>query len=350
MANIEVLEQWDEGIYQLETTDPVQGGADGVDNLPHKNLANRTEWLKKNKAEKNGNAANKFQVANGTTESDAVNKGQLDTKANLTGSITQIFKVANATLTDEAVNLGQLNTKINISDIQDLLTSTDVTKPLSANQGKILKGFIDNIMAILNSDDTTLDELQEIVNFIKQNKSILDTLGISNIAGLSDALNNIYTKVQVDNILLSVISAGTVIAFANSSVPTGFLECNGALLSRTTYANLFAVIGTTYGVGDGSTTFAIPDLRGEFIRGFDNGKGTDSGRTIGSSQSDNFKTHNHPATGTNYLYSNPSSGNPIVGAGVVSSGSAGGMTTVVASQGGTETRPRNIAMMYCIKY
>lgn len=65
---------------------------------------------------------------------------------------------------------------------------------------------------------------------------------------------------------------------------------------------------------------------------------------------DDFKTHNHPATGTSYLYGNPSSGNPIVGAGVVSAASAGGTATVVASQGGTETRPRNIAMMYCIKY
>lgn len=190
MADIEVLEQWDEGVYQLETTDPVQGGADGVDNKPHKNLANRTLWLKNNKADKNGNLANKFAVADGTGAKDAVNKSQLDTKAALAGLSTQPFKVANGTLNDEAVNLGQLNTKINILDIQDVLNSIDTTKPLSANQGRILKGFIDNIMAILNSDDTTLDELQEIVNFIKQNKATLDALTISNIAGLFEALNN----------------------------------------------------------------------------------------------------------------------------------------------------------------
>ena len=101
-------------------------------------------------------------------------------------------------------SVNDIANKVNISDVQDLLNSTDPTKPLSANQGRILKGFIDNINTVLNSDDTTLDELQEIVNFIKQNKSILDTLGISNIAGLQSALNakadktEVYTKTILD--------------------------------------------------------------------------------------------------------------------------------------------------------
>lgn len=78
MANIVETETWDNGVYQLETTDPVQGGADGVDNAPHKNLANRTLWLKSNKADKNGNAANKFMVAVATAAEEAINKGQLE--------------------------------------------------------------------------------------------------------------------------------------------------------------------------------------------------------------------------------------------------------------------------------
>ena len=77
---------------------------------------------------------------------------------------------------------------------------------------------------------------------------------------------------------------GSVYTFAGATVPTGWLKCNGALLSRTTYAALFAVIGTTYGAGDGSTTFALPDLRGEFVRGVDDGRGVDAGRTLGSAQ------------------------------------------------------------------
>ena len=97
-----------------------------------------------------------------------------------------------------------LNDKLNISDIVDSLVSVETNKPLSANQGRILKGFIDNINNLLSSDDTTLDELQEIVSFIKQNKSTLDSLSISNIAGLVDALSakadaiDVYSKTILD--------------------------------------------------------------------------------------------------------------------------------------------------------
>ena len=73
--------------------------------------------------------------------------------------------------------------------ITDTLTSSDPELSLSANQGKILKSYIDNINALVNSNDTNLDQLQEIVDFIKQNKSNLDSLGITNIAGLDTALN-----------------------------------------------------------------------------------------------------------------------------------------------------------------
>ena len=63
------------------------------------------------------------------------------------------------------------------------------------------------------------------------------------------------------------VPAGTVIAFAANSAPEGYLLCNGAAVSRTTYADLFAVIGTTYGEGDGSTTFSLPNLTDKFIQG-----------------------------------------------------------------------------------
>jgi microcystin-dependent protein len=78
--------------------------------------------------------------------------------------------------------------------------------------------------------------------------------------------------------------AGSIISFAGAAAPAGFLICDGSAVSRTTYADLFAVIATTYGVGNGTTTFNIPDLRGEFIRGADAGKGSDPGRVLGSNQ------------------------------------------------------------------
>jgi len=65
-----------------------------------------------------------------------------------------------------------------------------------------------------------------------------------------------------------------------NAAPDGWRACSGQAVSRTTYAALFAAIGTEYGVGDGSTTFDLPDLRGEFLRGWDNGRGVDSGRVL----------------------------------------------------------------------
>ena len=86
---------------------------------------------------------------------------------------------------------------------------------------------------------------------------------------------------------------GTVLAFAMESAPSGWLKCNGAAISRTTYSALFTAIGTTFGAGDGSTTFNVPDLRGEFVRGWDDARAVDTGRVFGSAQADELKSHTH---------------------------------------------------------
>jgi len=88
------------------------------------------------------------------------------------------------------------NTLARLNDIKDNLTSNDTDKAGSANQLRILKGLIDDITTLLLSDDATLDELQEIVDFIKQNKDDLDTLSIGNIAGLSSALDDRELKLN----------------------------------------------------------------------------------------------------------------------------------------------------------
>jgi microcystin-dependent protein len=91
---------------------------------------------------------------------------------------------------------------------------------------------------------------------------------------------------------------GLIGFFARSTAPTGWIAANGALLNRTTYAILFAAIGTVFGAGDGTTTFGIPDLRGEFPRGWDNARGIDASRVFGSLQLDGIETHTHPFTGS----------------------------------------------------
>lgn len=84
-------------------------------------------------------------------------------------------------------------------DVVDDLVTGGSTVSLSAEQGVVLKGFIDNINTLLSSDDTTLDELQEVVDFIKANKDTLDALGISNIAGLQDALDSKLSGTELDD-------------------------------------------------------------------------------------------------------------------------------------------------------
>jgi phage-related tail fiber protein len=137
--------------------------------------------------------------------------------------------------------------------------------------------------------------------------------------------------------------------FAASSAPTGYLKANGAAVSRSTYAALFSAVGTTFGSGDGSTTFNVPDLRGEFLRGWDDSRGIDTSRSFGSAQTDELKSHLHAISSGAIL-----NGYDLGASGALRSGSGGSGSNPgfydTASTGGTETRPRNIALLACIKY
>lgn len=141
---------------------------------------------------------------------------------------------------------------------------------------------------------------------------------------------------------------GSVAAFARSSAPSGWLKANGAAVNRTTYANLFAIIGTTYGPGNGTTTFNLPDLRGEFIRGLDDGRGVDTGRVLGSAQGGAIQSHTHALLDF-------AAGAPLMTGAALDLLDHGdfvdnGIVAQIQATGGTETRPRNIALLYCIKY
>ena len=138
---------------------------------------------------------------------------------------------------------------------------------------------------------------------------------------------------------------GTVITVAASTAPTGYLKANGASLNTTTYASLFSTIGYTFG-GSGAS-FTLPDLRGEFIRGWADDRAVDTGRPFGSSQTDDFKSHNHSYSSNGSGMAgriNPGLSNAFSGNGI------GDVSFSISNNGGTETRPRNIALLYCIKY
>ena len=96
----------------------------------------------------------------------------------------------------------------------------------------------------------------------------------------------------------AMVPTGSTQMFAGTSAPRGWLIADGRAVSRTTYAALFAVIGTTYGSGDGSTTFNLPDMRGVVVRGVDRGRNLDPSRVQGSYQGDLFASHAHNNTAT----------------------------------------------------
>jgi len=208
-----------------------------------------------------------------------------------------------------------------------------------------------------------------------------------------DFLQVLSGSIQFNSTIPGGIPTGTVVPYAANSAPSGWVICDGSLYGRTALdpspqPNLFGVIGTTYGFTTISN-FAVPDLRGMFVRGFDNGRNIDPLRVFGATQTDAFKSHNHIA-GAESAHTHSFSGTTgdqsqshthgyirVVNAtpGGIASGSgfkfeaatsdaanqghthnfsgttgAGSSHThTISAEGGTETRPQNVAMNYIIK-
>ena len=144
----------------------------------------------------------------------------------------------------------------------------------------------------------------------------------------------------------SLLPAGMIMPFAGQTLPSNWLECDGSAISRTGYSALFSAIGTTYGAGNGST-FNLPDLRGEFVRGWDHGRGIDSGRSFGSYQGHALEEHQHSFEGYSRL--SGSDYDMIQTSNKDSSFDSTPVGDVTGATTANETRPRNIALMYCIK-
>ena len=143
------------------------------------------------------------------------------------------------------------------------------------------------------------------------------------------------------------VPPGAIVSFAMTDPPPGWLVCDGSLLDSNAdveFIPLYNTIGNFYG-GSSGDNFNIPDLRGLFIRSFDDGAGVDSGRTFGSFQDEEFKSHYH-------YWSVSRGGNGGVGYPIaIGDGNYyGAWGTNTDSRGGVETRPKNIALQYCIKY
>lgn len=190
-------------------------------------------------------------------------------------------------------------------------------------------------------------------------------------AGGTGATNAAQALANLGGVSVSVLEGmftGIIAYFGMSDAPDGWLICDGREVSRSTYSRLFAAIGVAWGAGNGVSTFNLPDLRGEFIRGVDRGRGVDPDRAFASSQASDNKEHTH--TGEAAAAGNHSHPYNVVGlsAGAILQGyvsgagwaavAVGDNTTTagahthaltISDEGGAEARPRNVAMLPCIK-
>ena len=148
----------------------------------------------------------------------------------------------------------------------------------------------------------------------------------------------------------SLCPPGSIMAYVGTSAPSGWLMCDGAPYSATTFAVLYAVIGNAYGAGGGQ--FNVPDMRGVFMRGSDNGRGYDLGRVHGSYQADMFASHDHASQLFNngkYLVDSLGSNTPRLGYDVTENNATAAPVRTDPT-GGSETRPKNVSVNYIIKY
>ena len=232
-------------------------------------------------------------------------------------------------------------------------TETEVASLLTESIREIIKTTIGEtkassqtagIMKVLNTLGSTATDAALSA---AQGKALNDAIA---------ALNALLTGYTAN----SYCPSGQIGLFAMDYAPQGWLKANGAVLSRTVYTNLFAAIGTRYGAGDGHSTFNLPDLRGEFPRFWDDGRGVDAGRVLGSWQSDAIRN----ITAQMYLYGQD--GSSSQGAfGFRKQGERGLVWSRNDNNAGVvmdfwldaskvvptahENRPRNIALLACIK-
>lgn len=182
-------------------------------------------------------------------------------------------------------------------------------------------GALDNAEAARNKGD--LDALATLANATE-----------TAAASASTAASTAQTTAN------NAAPSGLIAPFFRASAPTGWLLCEGQDVSRSTYSFLWVAMGSP-NTGNGSSTFTLPDLRGEFIRGMDRGRAVDPDRVLGSFQAQDIQAHSHAIP----AFSNTDSGTNVEDAG--SSGFA--QSAVTGTSGGAETRPRNVALTYCIK-
>lgn len=370
MANLTPTSSFD-NVYQLETSDPVLGGAGGIANAQAQALANRTEWLRTQNTTRllrNAQARSNVVLA-GKYDSTTGEYNALSAPASNTLRLTAdvsfpfiISAMAGYDVLGEIVEIAktEANLELNTAAFANGTYLAIVTHQ-GAGVGLELYYCIESRYYATPFETTPLSPSLWFnpANGVSHtgdggNWTPSRAVVVGRFVKSGGSITTVETFPYRQPYYDEETAAGTVAAFAANKDPRGgWLNCNGSAVSRAIYRNLFNAIGTTYGVGDGATSFNLPDLRGRFVRGVDDGAGNDAGRVFGSTQADEYKAHNHTFTdfATNIqnqvLADTGGAGGNVA---LPNAGTAYATNSVMNNSGGTETRPKNIAMRYYIKY
>lgn len=315
MANLPETPQWEDGIYQIEVSDPVLGGPDGISNRQGKQLASRTLYLKQ-QVEKGGSDLAKHIAA--------------------ADPHTQYAPKASPTFTGTPT----APTPANSDNSKKLATTEFVAKALAALAGSApetldtLKELADALGNDPNFATTVLNKLAEKLAKDQNGADIPDpALFVKNL-GLGEG---------------SALPVGVPVPWPSATPPAGWLKCNGAAFTAAQYPKLALAY----------PALALPDLRGEFIRGWDDGRGVDSGRTILTGQNQLVQQHTHDlamAYGVNDVSRSMLGGSPNADllpikdmSQVTTFTGIGGFYLKANSSTGAETRPRNVAFNYIVR-
>ena len=220
-----------------------------------------------------------------------------------------------------------------------LLSGFTAGKASSAQVNKVIRqaSFIAAALAQFVSDKTQRDVLDngDLPGFVELLGSGFAVEYLSRKNPFGDIKSDGTVKTALENLGLgegSALPVGVPVPWPSVTPPTGWLKCNGAAFSAEEYPELAKVYPTN----------KLPDLRGEFIRGWDDGRGIDSGRTLLSAQDGSIEAHGHDYNGVIYTSSGPSWANTTDAGHRAYSG-------FTSSYGGSETRPRNIAFNYIVR-
>ncbi|SFU55589.1 phage tail protein [Pseudomonas sp. OV546] len=212
-------------------------------------------------------------------------------------------------------------------------------KPVLATSGSGKEFYIRSIFETSNAAIVTLLIDDTVVKATRA--WVMDYLGRQLAEGT-------YTKAEIEMLIAqsSALPVGSMVAFPVDKVPVGFLEIDGSVKSATAYPDLAKFLGTAFNKGDeGAGNFRLPESRGEFLRGWDHGRGVDAGRLAGSYQTDQFKSHTHEYD----TMQGGGAANSVSDTIAAQSNATSQTGHITGGAGGSETRPRNLAVMWCIK-